>query len=69
MLGVLSAYDLNLTKIQSRPIVGSPWEYLIFVDFVVEGAVGWKQAMEAIKPLTGYLKVLGAYPRGKHFEY
>ena len=69
VLGVLSAYGLNLTKIQSRPIVGSPWEYLMFVDFVVEGEVGWKQAMDAIKPLTGYLKILGAYPRGEHFEY
>lgn len=67
VLAVLAAYNVNLTKIQSRPIVGEPWEYLFFVDFVIEGKVGWKQAIEAIKPLTQYLKVLGAYQRGRHF--
>lgn len=69
VLAVLAAYNVNLTKIQSRPIVGMPWEYLFFVDFVAEGKVSWKQAVEAIEPLTHYIKVLGAYPKGKHFEY
>ncbi len=69
VLAVLAAYNLNLTKIQSRPIIGAPWKYLFFVDFVVSGHVGWKKALEAIEPLTGYMKVLGAYPKGKHFEY
>ncbi len=68
VLGVLAAYHLNLTKIQSRPIVGKPWEYLFFVDFVVEGEIGWQSALEAIRPITSYLKVLGAYPRGKHHD-
>ena len=69
ILAVLAAYGLNLTKIQSRPINGRPWEYLFFVDFVVNGSVGWKQAVEAIRPIVRYLKVLGAYPTGRHFEY
>ena len=69
VLAVLAAYNVNLTKIQSRPIIGKPWEYLFFVDFVIEGTVGWRQAVEAIKPLTHYLKILGAYPKGKHYEY
>ena len=66
LLGVLAAYNLNLTKIQSRPIIGKPWEYLFFVDFVVEGAIGWQYALDAVRPLTSYLKVLGAYEKGEH---
>ncbi len=68
VLAVLAAYNVNLTKIQSAPIIGQPWEYLFFVDFVTEGIVGWKQAIEAIQPLTHGLKVLGAYRQGKHYE-
>lgn len=67
VLAVLAAYHVNLTKIQSAPIIGRPWEYQFFVDFVTEGKVGWKQAIDAILPLTRGLKVLGAYRQGRHF--
>jgi len=70
VLAVLAAYEINLTKIQSTPILGKPWEYRFFVDFVAtKGKVSYEQAIEAIKPLTHDLKVMGAYPRGQHFEY
>lgn len=69
VLAVLAAYNVNLTKIQSAPIIGRPWEYMFFVDFVVEGKVSFQQALDAIKPLTRNLKILGTYQRGKHFEY
>lgn len=64
VLAVLAAYHINLTKIQSTPIIGMPWEYRFFVDFVAEGEVGWNQALEAIRPLTHGLRVLGVYPQG-----
>ena len=64
VLAVLAAYHINLTKIQSTPIIGMPWEYRFFVDFVSEGDVGWNQALEAIRPLTHGLRVLGVYPQG-----
>ncbi len=69
VLAVLAAYNVNLTKIQSAPIVGHPWEYMFFVDFLSEGKVTSQQALEAIRPLTHQLKVLGIYPQGAHFEY
>jgi len=69
VLAVLAAYNVNLSKIQSMPIIGKPWEYLFFVDFLVAGKVGYEQAIEAIRPLTHYLRVLGAYPQGQHFDY
>ena len=69
VLAVLAAYNVNLTKIQSAPIIGKPWEYMFFVDFVVEGGkVGYEQALEAIRPLTHDLKVFGVYRQGKHFD-
>lgn len=69
VLAVLAAYNVNLTKIQSAPIIGHPWEYQFYVDFVVQGKVGQKQAIEAIRPLTRDLKVHGVYACGAHYEY
>lgn len=64
VLAVLSAYNVNLTKIQSAPIIGKPWEYLFFIDFLVNGDMGWQQAMDAIRPITHELHILGAYEQG-----
>ena len=63
VLAVLAAYNVNLTKIQSAPIIGKPWEYRFFVDFVTKD-LSWQQAIEAIRPITKELIVLGAYPEG-----
>lgn len=68
VLAVLAAYNINLSKIQSAPIIGRPWEYLFFVDFLAEGTVGYEQAVEAIRPLTHNIQVLGAYRQGEHIE-
>ena len=65
VLTVLAAYDVNLTKIQSTPIVGRPWEYRFYVDFIVEGAVDIKTALDAIAPITTELRVLGVYASGE----
>ncbi len=69
VLAVLAAYNVNLTKIQSTPIIGKPWEYQFFVDFAVEGKVSYEQALSAIVPITSNLKIMGAYAKGLHHEY
>jgi len=69
ILTVMAAYNMNLTKIQSTPIVGKQWEYRFFVDFMLGEHLDWEQSIEALKPLTTDLKVLGAYQKGEHFEY
>ena len=69
VLAVLAAYNVNLTKIQSAPIIGHPWEYQFYVDFVTKGHVGHQQAIDAIRPLTHNLRVLGVYACGAHYEY
>ncbi len=68
VLAVLAAYNVNLTKIQSAPIIGRPWEYMFFVDFLSEGVVGYQQAIDAILPLTHNLKVLGVYKQGEQYS-
>ncbi len=68
LLSVLAAYELNMTKIQSTPMIGREWEYFFFIDFLSQGSVPWQQAIEAIRPLTNQLKVLGAYRQGSHHE-
>ena len=65
VLNVLAAYELNLTKIQSKPIVGRPWEYRFHVDFLVEGKITLPEALSAIRPLCGDLRVLGVYSEGR----
>ncbi|MEQ8706968.1 MAG: prephenate dehydratase [Phaeodactylibacter sp.] len=69
VLAVLAAYNVNLTKIQSAPIIGHPWEYQFYIDFIVQGKVGHKQALDAISPLTRNLQVHGVYACGEHYEY
>lgn len=69
ILTIMAAYNMNLTKIQSTPIVGKQWEYRFFVDFMLGEHLDWQQSIDALKPLTTDLKVLGAYQKGEHFEY
>lgn len=68
VLAVLAAYNVNLTKIQSAPIIGKPWEYRFYLDFVEEGKVSHLQAIEAITPLVHDLNVLGSYVQGERFD-
>jgi len=58
--------DLNLTRIESRPLRGKPWEYLFYVDFIgnlQEPRV--RNAINHLSELADMLRVLGCYPRGE----
>lgn len=65
ILSVLSFYKLNLSKIQSLPIIGKEWQYLFYVDLSFTDPTRYLQAINAIKPLTQELKLLGEYENGK----
>jgi len=61
VLTILSFYDVNLTKIQSLPVVGREWEYRFYVDLTFSSYVRYRQAIEAVRPLTNELRILGEY--------
>ncbi len=61
VLAILSFYKINLTKIQSLPIIGREWEYLFYVDVTYSDLTRYRQSIDAIFPLTRDLKILGEY--------
>ena len=58
-LEVIGSFNLNMCKLESRPIKGVPWEYMFFVD--IEGELNDK-FIEEFKNVTTYIKFLGTYP-------
>ena len=60
---VLSENNINMTKLESRPIPGNPWEEMFYIDVkgnVEDGPV--QKAIESLRSITRYLKILGCYP-------
>lgn len=65
VLAILSFYHINLTKIQSLPIIGKEWEYLFYVDVLYDDLTRYRQSIDAIIPLTKDFKILGEYKDGR----
>ena len=62
-LSALALRDLSLTKIESRPFRGRPWEYLFYVDFL--GHIGETRVDNALRHIgeqADLMRVLGCYP-------
>ncbi|MDD7886854.1 prephenate dehydratase [Flavivirga sp. 57AJ16] len=65
ILNVMSDCKLNLTKIQSLPIIETPWKYAFFVDVTFEQYEDFKKAKSIINIMGKGLKVLGEYKKAK----
>ena len=64
-LSAFALRDLSLTKIESRPLRGKPWEYLFYVDFLGRADTPNAQnALNHLRELTDFQRVLGCYPKG-----
>lgn len=61
VLSILSFYNVNLSKIQSLPIIGHEWEYLFYIDVMFSDYDRYRLSVDALAPLTKELKILGEY--------
>ena len=64
VLSVLAFYQISLTKIQSLPIVGKPWEYMFHIDLIYSDHARFTMALDAIRPLTDGLETIGEFRHG-----
>ena len=60
-LSALGKMGTNLTKIESRPVQGKPWEYIFYVDFQIGSAEEGARALDALRAHCGIVKELGRY--------
>lgn len=65
VLSIFSFYKINLTKIQSLPIIGREWEYMFYIDIMYDDYTRYRQSIDAVRPLTKQMKILGEYKEGK----
>ena len=65
ILSIFSFYRINLTKIQSLPIIGREWEYMFYIDVTFNDYTRFHQSINAVRPLTKEFSILGEY---KAFE-
>ncbi len=68
VLTILSFYEMNLSKIQSMPIIGREWQYRFYVDVTFASYARYLQAIDAVRPLITDFKTLGEY-RSCNNEY
>jgi prephenate dehydratase len=61
VLQLFSTFEISLTKIQSLPIIGEPWQYAFFVDVVFKDYKLFKDVIKVLEKAVIELKVVGAY--------
>lgn len=61
-LSVFALRDISLSKIESRPMRGRPWEYVFYVDFLRGDDEPARNALRHLGEVADFVKVLGVYP-------
>ena len=64
-LSVFALRDISLSKIESRPMRGRPWEYVFFVDILRGDDEPARNALRHLAEVAEFVKVLGIYPAAK----
>lgn len=65
VLAIFSFYGMNLTKIQSLPILGREWEYRFYINLTFDDYTRYRQSVDAVRPLISDFKILGEYEEFK----
>lgn len=65
ILSILARHNINLTKIQSLPIIGRPWEYQFYITVSFSNRNEYQQALVEIAPQISELKIIGEYAKFK----
>ncbi|MGY0406996.1 MAG: prephenate dehydratase, partial [Polaribacter sp.] len=65
ILNAMSDCKMNLTKIQSLPVIEMPWKYSFFVDVIFEEYKDYKKAKAIIELMAEEFKILGTYKNGR----
>tara|TARA_R110002072_G_scaffold59514_3_gene151688 strand:+ start:128072 stop:128938 length:867 start_codon:yes stop_codon:yes gene_type:complete len=61
VLQLFTTFNINLTKIQSLPIIGKPWQYAFFVDVLFDDLTLFNEVVEVLQKAVKELKILGVY--------
>ena len=65
LLNVLSDCKMNLTKIQSLPVIETPWKYSFFVDVTFDQITDYQKLVKIIEIMAEEFKILGTYKNGR----
>ena len=61
VLQLFSTFEINLTKIQSLPIIGKPWQYAFFVDVFFKDYTLFNEVTKLLEKAVEELKIIGVY--------
>ncbi|MCK5638055.1 MAG: prephenate dehydratase [Flavobacteriaceae bacterium] len=61
VLDIFAKHEINLTKIQSMPIVDKPWSYAFFIDLIIDDFKLYENALHLIGKKVNHLRILGEY--------
>ncbi len=67
ILTIAAFHGINLSKIESLPILGERWVYEFYIDFLFDNYVDYQNTIDAIRPFTQQMQVLGVYEEGKEY--
>lgn len=69
VLAKLAGKNINLTKLESRPLRGEKWKYVFFADLECDlGRDNYKQLLAELRECAHSLRILGCYPAGPHID-
>lgn len=66
-LSAMAMFGMNLSKIQSLPVLGEEWQYYMYADIEFEDYESYKEMLKVLQPLTNDLKILGEYTQGQKY--